>query len=269
MPTTESHYFVDEAGDLVLFDRRGRVIVGEEGCSKYFILGASCIEVPHEARQALEDLRSHVANDPYLKSIPSIQKTKIAFHAKDDCPEVRMQVYKLLQMMPIKLYAVVRRKMTVIEWVRRQNQANTEWRYNGNKLYDGCVKRLFENRLHLASTNIVTFARRGKSPRNEALSTALTQARERFERDSGRIVSSVNHVVANYPSHEPALQIIDYGLWALQRLYERHEERFFDFIRDKFTFILDVDDKRENERGVDYNDGSMLTVEKIKNSLKG
>ena len=33
------HYFVDEAGDSVLFDRKGKVLVGENGCSKYFMLG--------------------------------------------------------------------------------------------------------------------------------------------------------------------------------------------------------------------------------------
>jgi hypothetical protein len=30
------HYFVDEAGDPVLFDGRGRVLIGMEGCSRYF-----------------------------------------------------------------------------------------------------------------------------------------------------------------------------------------------------------------------------------------
>jgi len=32
-------FFVDEAGDDTLFDKKGRVIVGQEGCSNYFILG--------------------------------------------------------------------------------------------------------------------------------------------------------------------------------------------------------------------------------------
>jgi hypothetical protein len=36
-PGTESlvYYFVDEAGDPVLFNRKERVIVGDEGCSRY------------------------------------------------------------------------------------------------------------------------------------------------------------------------------------------------------------------------------------------
>ena len=33
------HYFVDEAGDAILFDGKGRSIIGVTGCSRYFILG--------------------------------------------------------------------------------------------------------------------------------------------------------------------------------------------------------------------------------------
>lgn len=33
-------YFIDEAGSIALFDRRGKkIIVGQEGCSKFFMLG--------------------------------------------------------------------------------------------------------------------------------------------------------------------------------------------------------------------------------------
>ena len=38
------HYYVDEAGDGTLFNARGKVIIGEEGCSRYFMLGI--LEVP-------------------------------------------------------------------------------------------------------------------------------------------------------------------------------------------------------------------------------
>jgi len=38
-PHSIRHYFVDEAGDAVLFNKKGLVIVGTHGCSRYFILG--------------------------------------------------------------------------------------------------------------------------------------------------------------------------------------------------------------------------------------
>jgi hypothetical protein len=38
-PPALKHYFVDEARDPVLFDAKGRVLVGSEGCSRYFAVG--------------------------------------------------------------------------------------------------------------------------------------------------------------------------------------------------------------------------------------
>ena len=34
-PPSIRHYFVDEAVDGTLFDKRGRITVGTEGCSRY------------------------------------------------------------------------------------------------------------------------------------------------------------------------------------------------------------------------------------------
>jgi hypothetical protein len=39
------YYFVDEAGDTTIFDGRGRVLIGRQGCSRYFILGV--LDVPN------------------------------------------------------------------------------------------------------------------------------------------------------------------------------------------------------------------------------
>jgi hypothetical protein len=81
------HYFVDEAGDGMLFNRRKQVIVGREGCSHCFILGALEVDEPPVLHEALESLRTELRADPYLVKVPSMQperrKTAIAFHAKD------------------------------------------------------------------------------------------------------------------------------------------------------------------------------------------
>ena len=95
MEQTKRYYFVDEAGDLTLFNKKGKVIIGQEGCSNYFILGIAQINNPHETRVKINELRNIILSDAYLKGIPSVQtKTKYFFHAKDDCPEVRRDFYK-------------------------------------------------------------------------------------------------------------------------------------------------------------------------------
>ncbi|CAN5602618.1 hypothetical protein BH10PLA2_BH10PLA2_39370 [soil metagenome] len=87
------HYFVDEAGDPILFNRRKQVVVGTEGCSKFFLLGLLDVAHPIVLGQELDDLRERILADAYFKHIPSLQperrKTAIEFHAKDDIPEIK------------------------------------------------------------------------------------------------------------------------------------------------------------------------------------
>ena len=62
-------YFVDEAGDPVLFNRRKKIVVGAEGCSNYFILGLAYAIYPEKLAAELIALRQQLLADPYLKQI--------------------------------------------------------------------------------------------------------------------------------------------------------------------------------------------------------
>jgi len=125
-PPVVTRYFVDEAGDPVLFDRRGRVRIGAEGCSNYFIMGKLDIEAPEDLSNRLESLRSELLADPYFKDVPSMQvergKTAVAFHAKDDLPEVRREVFKVLNDCPLRFYAVIRDKTALLQSVKQRNE---------------------------------------------------------------------------------------------------------------------------------------------------
>jgi len=113
------HYFVDEAGDGTLFNRRGRIIVGTEGCSRFFVLGLADIPDPVTLGREMEALRARLLADPYFKWVPSMQpearKTALAFHAKDDLPEVRREVFSLLLRHQMHFFAVVRDKLKVVK----------------------------------------------------------------------------------------------------------------------------------------------------------
>lgn len=54
------HYFVDEAGDPTLFNRKGHLIIGDDGCSNYFILGKMEIDEPAEVERELDGLRAEL-----------------------------------------------------------------------------------------------------------------------------------------------------------------------------------------------------------------
>lgn len=89
-------FFVDESGDPVFFNKRGELIVGKEGCSRVLILGFVMLEEPVPVRKKLAAVRAAILADSYFEGIPSLARTARAFHAKDDIPEVRERVYRLL-----------------------------------------------------------------------------------------------------------------------------------------------------------------------------
>jgi hypothetical protein len=188
------HYFVDEAGDPVLFDGRGRVLVGTEGCSRYFAVGL--LDAANAANLAAElnKLRADLLADPYFKNVPSMQpeakKTALYFHAKDDLPEVRREVFKLLPRHELKFSAVVRNKQSVLDYVRARNERDAAYRYKADELYDHAVRRIFKERLHKHDGYDIRFAIRGNCHRTSAVQAALESARTRFAREHGLSVTS-------------------------------------------------------------------------------
>jgi hypothetical protein len=142
------HYFVDEAGDATIFGSRGQVLVGKEGCSRFFMLGIVDVKDPKWLAEDLASLRTKILADPYFKGVPSLQpeerKTALLFHAKEDLPEIRREVFTLLQTHELRFSAIVRDKLAVLTYVRRRNETDPSFRYNPNELYDYMVRRLFE-----------------------------------------------------------------------------------------------------------------------------
>ncbi len=265
---TPKHYFVDEAGDPVLFDSKGRVLIGSEGCSCYFAVGLLDVPDPVGLADDLKKLRADVLADPYFKKVPSMQpearKTALFFHAKDDLPEVRREVFKLLQRQPIRFSAIVRHKQSVLDYVRSRNQRDTAYRYKPDELYDHAVRRLFKERLHKHDAYNITFAIRGNSHRTAAFHLALEQSRERFALEHSRAAVGQLAVQAAYPTSEPALQAVDYFLWALQRTFEKREDRFLELLWPQCSLVVDVDDTRQAEYGTYYTRKKPLTAAALK-----
>lgn len=260
------HYFVDEAGDLTLFDKKGRVLLGTPGVSNTFMVGIAFVPDLIQATNVLNELRASLLADPYFKNVPSMQlaakKTALAFHAKDDLPEVRREVFKVLPVLNAKVFVAIRRKAQLAE------EAQALFRYGRklrpNDVYDDLVKRLFRNLLHKADENKIVFARRGSTLRKVALEDAVTTAKMNFAKRYGKSHNVPTVIESTYPSEQAGLQIVDYYLWALQRLVEARESRFFDLLAPHYRVVMDLDDKRRKEYGEWYSDANPLTIDKIK-----
>jgi hypothetical protein len=262
--STTIDYFVDEAGDPTLFDAKGRIIVGCEGCSRFFILGKLDVNDPPGLCRQLNELRARLLADPYFKGVPSMQpaerKTAVAFHAKDDLPEVRWAVFQLLARQNARFYAVVRDKLEVVAYVKQQNQRDPSYHYNENELYDTLVSELFSKFRRMADRMHICFARRGARNRSAALRVALETASRQFERDFGFANPCQPEISDGTPATHPCLQAVDYYMWALQRFYERNEERYIELIWPQVGEIHDLDFVENNRCGVFYRKDKPLNL---------
>lgn len=259
------HFFVDEAGDPTLFSKKGRIRVGTEGCSQTFILGKLDVADPQALDAALQQLRADLQADPYFRRVPSMQpqarKTAMAFHAKDDVAEVRREVYRVLCGFDLRFYGVVRGKSALLDYVRQRNEREPGYRYRENELYDTLVEELFR-RMHPFTDQLnICFAKRGNKSRTHAFRTAIERAEDRFEADFGTRRSTEVTILASTPPESAGLQAVDYCLWALQRHYERGEDRYIELIWDKVVEIADLDRSAGGRKGVIYNKERPLIVD--------
>ena len=237
-------FFVDEAGDDTLFDKKGRVIVGQEGCSNYFILGTTFVPHPDQLKRDLEALRAQLLADPYFKGVPSMQenarKTARSFHAKDDLAEVRRDVYRLLNSFDLSFACAAIDKHKLAEYVR--DVLNPQGiRYTPNQLYDYMAGYLFNGLIEADMDCRVYVSKRGRSDRSKAVSLAIHRLLSKEVRSSAKI----GIFTCNAWEHG-GLQATDYFLWAVQRFYEKGDEqgegRYLDFVRKSIfsqTMLLD------------------------------
>lgn len=218
-------YFVDESGDGVIFDSKGRVLVGSGKVQDYFILGMVECRNLEKLTEDLSSLRAELLADPYFKGVPSMQpeanKTASFFHAKDDLPEVRREVFRVLQGIDFTFYAVVRTMSAVAKQLKIQNAKDPTYRY---------------------------FASRGKA-RTQALREQLLHAQEKSRKAKGTFPDAAIYVRAMPSQQHVGLQLADYCLWSLQRLLTKGEDRFLALIWPKVGLIVDADDVSEKPYG--------------------
>ncbi|MDW8264727.1 MAG: hypothetical protein RMJ52_05280 [Gemmataceae bacterium] len=247
-------FFVDESGNPTFYDRKGNLIVGQEGCSPILVLGFVETQQPEPSRQAVLNLQREVITDPYFEGVPSLARTAIAFHAKDDLPEVRYRVFKLLAGLDFKAQFVVARK---IEKVFRNSFHARE-----SEFYDHLVSQLFKNALHRFETNHIYFARRGSRVRQAPLWEAIRQGINRFERQWSTQVTTRVTVQAQTPQGEPCLSVIDYLNWAVYRAFTRGEMRYYRQIETKVSLLVDLYDTGRYPKNW-YNKRNPFDINKI------
>lgn len=221
---------------------------------------------PRSVDALLSELCAELLADPYFKSVPSMQpkagKTARAFHGSKDSPEVRRDVIARLSQTKAKVFVAIRRKHKLIEQIRQPPTVDRK-QLTLRRLYDDLVSRLFRNILHKGDRNEIVFAKHPTWTRREALALAIKKAKANFERKTGLSSDKPTGIRAAAPHEFGGLQVVDYYLWALQRMYERGEDRFFESLRPAYRLIMDLDDKASKPYGEWYTDDNPLTLKKM------
>ncbi|MEO8150540.1 MAG: DUF3800 domain-containing protein [Bacteroidia bacterium] len=249
-----NYFFVDESGDPNFYDAKGNFIVGQDGCSKILLLGFINVPEPESIRKMVASLKEDIAKDAYLSSIPSVQKSIRAFHAKDDCPEVRERFFKEIVKMNFKAEFVVARK--------REDIFKSRHRSNENVFYDDLISKLFENQLHKALQSVIYFATRGNRNRTGNLANAIQTAKLTFENKWKIQIESDINILSQNTIGEPCLQVIDYMNWAVQRAFIRGEDRYLKFVESKISLIIDIYDFKKYPSNY-YNRKNKFELKKI------
>jgi len=238
-PLYKYHRFIDEAGDTTFYNKRKKVILGQDGVSNHFIIGMLTLSEPlEELRKSVQALQSRIAADPYYQ-VPSVLK-KIGnkgyfLHAKDDIPEIRGEMFKFIKGIDCSFSAVVLKK--------KAEGFNGRYDNNARYLYADVLSHLLENQMNVQAERLVlNIADRGTSTKNKNLERALLQATERFKLTNPDLPVKVRVAFqVSTPLRDPLLNIADYLCWAVQRSIERGENRYREFMKDKITEVIQIE----------------------------
>jgi Protein of unknown function (DUF3800) len=270
---TPCNYFVDEAGDPIVFGKNKSTRIGTNGASRFFLIGLLEIENPSLLTHELEKLRGDFLSNDKLNKLPGMRPedglTAEKFHASDDHPIIRRLVYSFLNAYKgIKFTCVIKDKKSVFEYIRQRQARDESYKYSQSELYDFCVRKLFKERLHRHSLYNITFAKWNKTKRHNELMRALISGRELFYHNYPHLrVDNVIKIESCLLVGVGGLQAVDYYLWAIQRIYEKLDESYFNIVTSGYSLILDLDDTRKNPYGVYYDKGKPLTLDEVRGRL--
>lgn len=243
------HRFLDEAGDTTFYSRKTPV-VGENGVSNCFILGMLKIKEPLDGvRKKVIDLQNSIAGDAYFNAVPSIQKKKNStgyfLHAKDDVPEVRKLAFEMIKSINCSFEAVVGRKIYGL-YDKKHNNKEAEF-------YADLLSHLLKSKLNKYENLVLNIAHRSRCTTHTNLNAGLAKAVDIAKRNNPEKANGCKVVFnVQYPTTEPLLNVSDYFLWSIQRVFERGETRYYDFIADQVSLVLDLYDKDNWNKSNNY-----------------
>jgi hypothetical protein len=242
----DRHRFIDEAGDMTFYTKKhGQKVasIGNEGVSTCFMMGMAHVkEDLDSARSKIRQFDREIEKSEFFRSFPSVMKSidhgRHGFypHAKNDPAELRNEFFKLmLDDINFSIQVVVGRKIPQI-FERQHHSGQSEF-------YADLLSHLLKDKASIEDL-VVDVAERGSSTSNVNLQHALEIAHKRSLKSNhtGELTDGIRFNVQPY-DEDPLLALADYGLWAVQRVYERGDEKFYKLMKSKIVLVLDLYDE--------------------------
>lgn len=250
------YYFVDESGDPNFLGRGKKDLIASGAASSYFMVGYLELDDLAGLTRRFNAIREEIAQDEFINVIPSVHHSLRCFHANKDCREVQERVFKVLKATDFHFHAVVIHK--------KVNQFLSKFQGKRGNLYAYMVERLMENRLHLYPTINIYFAKIDSVINEENMWQALEKAKERFKQKWANESQNNIRFFLQQPHQIVGLQAVDYCLWAIHRVYNHHDFRYYLFLQDKISLVHDLSYGKEYY-GTYFNKAKPLTKERFKN----
>lgn len=245
------HRFIDEAGDTTFYFNGKKCALGSEGVSKSFLIGMVKISDPlEEVRKKIINLQNQIVADPFYH-VASVKKKMnkggYFLHATDDIPEVRKMFYDIIKTIDCSIEVIVARKSIEL--------FTTKYKDKQEYLYADLVSHLLKNKFSKHDKMILTIAERGSSTRMNNLDLALKKAQQRFrDKNANKEIRTELLFNIQYPTTEPLLNLADYLCWAVQRVFEKGETRYYELIKEKISLVIDLYDKDRYKNWRNYYD---------------
>ena len=249
-----NYYYIDESGDLALFDKNGKILdLSINGATKYFYLGLVKVKDIEDVKNKFCKLQEEIKANPIYRHIPKIEDSLNFFHAKNDSFAIKIKVFELLANIDISVQIIFRRKENIQNQIR-----NIEPKpfFREKDEYHSLISRLLRNQLHKKDSKII-FSKRGDTFSDNSLKEALEKAGKNFFNKHETAIKNYEIFIGK-PKNHFGLQIIDYYLWALNRFLTKGEEGYLLTIKDKIKLVVDMDNKERNGYGEYYS-----SVEKL------
>lgn len=228
--------FLDESGKPEVFSARGLNLVEQNQASKFLVIAAIRTDDQLNLQRKVTVFRAELLSEQELTKIFSSAYTLDAFHANRDYTQVMEKFYEFICTLDIKIDVIVVDKL----------KCYTPLQQNPGRMYGVMAGQLLKNICHQSNNTEVIFSRKdSKLKLQKELEAGVEQVRLDYLQKHPNLDAkySLSYFHNSHYTHG-GLQIADYVSYAVFKVFEHDNRRWYEQIKDKIGKIQDICNKK-------------------------